>query len=97
MRRFFLWVWLLAFTACALHKEHSASALNDLVLRTVTVRAEVPEGTVAPVYLSGNIAALGHWNAAGQLVMRTFVGADHNEASWRARLDQPLRFVLSVR
>ncbi len=68
MREFFLWVWLLAFTACALHKEPSASALNDLVLRTVVVRAEVPESTAAPVYLSGNIAALGPWNAAGQLM-----------------------------
>ena len=27
-------------------------------------------------------------------VMRTIKGADHNEASWRARLDQPLRFLL---
>ena len=68
MRKLFLLVWLLAFTACALHKEPSASAFNDGVLHTVTVRAEVPEGTVAPVYLSGNIAALGPWNAAGQLM-----------------------------
>ena len=30
-------------------------------------------------------------------VTRTFPGADHNEASWRARLDQPLRFLLGGR
>jgi len=30
-------------------------------------------------------------------VMRTIEGADHNEASWRARLDQPLRFLLGRR
>ena len=26
-------------------------------------------------------------------VMKKFEGADHNEAAWRARLDEPLRFL----
>ena len=66
MRRILILVWILAFTACAMQKQRSATDPSKIqLLRTVVVRAEVPEGTQAPVYLSGNIAALGPWNAAG--------------------------------
>ena len=69
MRRLLLLTVLLALTACAVRKQPSTlNALKNEVLRTVVVRAEVPESTAAPVYLSGNIAALGPWNAAGQLM-----------------------------
>jgi predicted alpha/beta superfamily hydrolase len=42
-----------------------------------------------------------HLRATGYLhgtdwLTRKFVGADHNEASWRARLDIPLQFLLGV-
>ena len=69
MRVFFMLVWLLLSSACAVHEQRgTASASKFQVLRTVVVHAEVPESTVAPVYLTGNIPALGPWNAAGQVM-----------------------------
>lgn len=69
MRAFWLLAWLLLSCACAVQEQRGATGVaKHPPLRTVVVRAEVPEGTVAPVYLSGNIAALGPWNAAGQVM-----------------------------
>ncbi len=33
------------------------------------------------------------WKAGTDFVIRTVEGAEHNEAAWRARLDEPLRFL----
>ena len=66
MRGFLLLLSLLVLSACAVYEQRQApGASTAQVLRTVVVRAEVPLGTQAPIYLSGNIAALGPWNAAG--------------------------------
>ena len=65
MRGFFRLAGLLAFSACAEHEHRSVDASKYPVMRTLVVRAEVPEGTPAPAYLTGNIASLGPWNAAG--------------------------------
>ena len=66
MRGLFFLAGLLAFGSCAVHEQRGAADASKYpVMRTVVVRAEVPQGTVAPVYLTGNIASLGPWNAAG--------------------------------
>ena len=66
MRRFLMLASLFALNACAVQQQRSAvDTSKNQLLRTVIVRAEVPVGTPAPVYLTGNITSLGPWNAAG--------------------------------
>ena len=44
--------------------------------------------------MDGHLAAAGYTRDVDWMT-RKFEGAEHNEAAWRARVDGPLRFLLS--
>lgn len=58
---------LLVLTACSEQPAPIAPAANTATppLRTISIRAQVPEHTDGVVYLSGNLPALGPWKADG--------------------------------